>query len=68
MGFELFNTEYEHVFQYYTRNTAARRRHVQFYYKSLAFYSAYVYRIEKYHIAAKIFNTYREACVSLHPY
>ena len=51
--------EPEHVFQYCTRNIAARRRHIQFYYKSISFYSANVYRIEKYRIAAKIFNTYR---------
>ena len=52
--------EPEYVFQYYcTRNIAARRRHLQFYYKYIAFYSAYVYRIEKYRIAAKNFNTYR---------
>ena len=38
---------------------AARRRHIQFFYKSKSFYSAYVYRIEKYRITAKIFNTYR---------
>ena len=51
--------EPEHVYQYCTRNIAAWRKHIQFYYKSIAFYSAYVYRIEKYCIAAKIFNTYR---------
>ena len=51
--------EPEHVFQYCTRNIAAQRRHIQFYYKSIAFYSAYVYRIEKYRIAAKNFITYR---------
>ena len=51
--------EPEHVFQYCTRNIAAPRRHIQFYYKSISFYSAYVYRIEKYCISAKIFNTYR---------
>ena len=51
--------EPEHVFQYCTHNIAALRRHIQFYYKSIAFYSAYVYRIEKYRIAAQIFNTYR---------
>ena len=50
--------EPEHVFQYCTRNLAAGRRHIQSYYKSIAFYCAYVYRIEKYRIAAKIFNTY----------
>ena len=51
--------EPEHVFQYCTRNIAAGRQHIQFYYKSIAFHSAYVYRIEKYRVAAKIFNTYR---------
>ena len=44
----------EHVFQYCTPNLAAGRRHIQSYYKSIAFYCAYVYRI-----AARIFNTYR---------
>ena len=53
------STEPEHVFQYCTHNIAAQGRHIQFYYKSTAFYSAYVYRIEKYRIAAKIFNMYR---------
>ena len=53
------SVEPEHVFQYCTCNIAARRRHIQFYYKSKSFYSAYVYRIEKYRITAKIFNTYR---------
>ena len=53
------NIEPEHVFQYCTGNVAAGRRHIQSYYKSIAFYCAYVYRIEKYRIAARIFNTYR---------
>ena len=62
--------EPEHVFQYCTCNLAAGRRHIQSYYKSIAFYCAYVYRIEKYRIAARIFQyvSYREACVSLQPY
>ena len=51
--------EPDHVFQYCTRNLATGRRHIQSYYKSIAFYCAYVYRIEKYRIAARIFNTYR---------
>ena len=51
--------EPEQVFQYCTRNLAAGRRHIQSYYKYIAFYCAYVYRIEKYRIAARIFNTYR---------
>ena len=65
LGFEQYNSltlsiEPEYiVFQYCTRNIAARRWHIQFYYKSISFYSAYVYRIEKYRIAAKNFNMYR---------
>ena len=51
--------EPEHVFQYCTRNLPSGRRHIQSYYKSIAFYCAYVYRIKKYFIAARIFNTYR---------
>ena len=53
--------EPEHVFQYCTRNLASGRRHIQSYYKSIAFNCAYryVYRIEKYRIATRILNTYR---------
>ena len=51
--------EPEHVLQYCTCNLATGRRHIQSFYKSIAFYCAYVYRIEKYRIEARIFNTYR---------
>ena len=53
------STESEHVFQYCTHNIAAQGRNIQFFTSLQLFYSAYVYRIEKYRIAAKIFNTYR---------
>ena len=60
--------EPEHVFQYCTRNIAARWRHIQFYYKSIAFYSACVlYRKVSYRSQNFQYVSYREACVSLHP-